>query len=62
MSQLDHMRLKALVSLVTPTASTLSLEPSKELDLSSSDEDTGDSHMNVLVKFEEQSIRIIGTF
>ena len=41
-------------SSVPPSASTFSLEPSQELDLSSSDEDTGDSHMNVLVKFEEQ--------
>ena len=41
-------------SSVPPSASAFSLKPSKEPDLSSSDEETGDSHMIVLVKFEEQ--------
>ena len=43
-------------SSVPPSASTFSPEPSQELDLSSSDEDTGDSYnvVIVLLKFEEQ--------
>ena len=41
-------------SSVPPSASTFSPQPSQEIDLSSSDEGTRDSHMNVLLKFEEQ--------
>ena len=41
-------------SSIPPSASAFSPEPAQEPDLWSSGEDTGDSHMIVLEKFEEQ--------
>ena len=48
------MALVSLVRVVYLLVLVLFQEPTQELDLSGSDEITGDSHMIVSVKFEKQ--------